>query len=298
MSRSSWQRRTRCSRIHSAGLVPSESWKRRESVRTLTCAAAASWAGPISSWRCSSRGEHPVVTGPQHVSVDPSQRVPVGQLLGVHPVGGGVPAVQEPRVAERERPRAQPDDASPSSVGRIQRLHQARRNRRVPARQRRHDDGVGGGEVAPPVVHPQHAQAEIDRRLVRAEAYVVRRLDQARTRRTEHLARHRDLEQRHAGQHGDPDRGTPTTARAQPESCPACPHRTNGDPGLRPRVSPPGRFWVVRRRTRCLRGRRGRPMSPGPFGPHRPAGHRGRSVFRSPSRDRRLSWSGPGARGS
>ncbi|KEF16086.1 hypothetical protein DF18_34350 [Streptomyces rimosus] len=96
-------------------------------------------------------GEHVAVVHVQHRVVDPYLRVALGELGGVHPVGGGAAPVEEPGLGECEGAGAQGHHAGTGVVGAAQRLGQPRRQRSALLHtgigHRRDDDRVRAGQV-------------------------------------------------------------------------------------------------------------------------------------------------------
>lgn len=93
------------------------------------------------------RGEYVSVVDVEHVRVYVHQREVPGQLVGVQPVCRGPATVEHARFGQRERTRADGDQAAAASVCLTQHVHHGRRHPSVwfvP----RHDHGVGGRYVA------------------------------------------------------------------------------------------------------------------------------------------------------
>lgn len=103
-------------------------------------------------------GEHVAVVDVQHRGVDVHLGVALGQLAGVHPVGRGAAAVEQPRLGEREGPGAQGDHAGSRVVGAPQGRDELGRKWSAlldaGVGHRGHDDRVGAGEIVESIRRP------------------------------------------------------------------------------------------------------------------------------------------------
>ncbi len=71
----------------------------------------------VEAGRASGRGQNVAVVEVQHPRVDVDCGIPLGELGGMGPVGGGPPAVEQSGGGQHEGSCAQRQDAGPPGVG-------------------------------------------------------------------------------------------------------------------------------------------------------------------------------------
>ena len=108
------------------------------------------------------RREHAAVVDVEHVRVDRHPGIARGQFLGVGPVRGRAPPVQQAGGGEHERARAQGDHPRARLVGRAHRVDQVGRRVLVDVGQGGDDHGVGVRQPVEPAVRLQQEPADPD----------------------------------------------------------------------------------------------------------------------------------------
>ena len=97
--------------------------------------------------RLAGRGEHVALVDVEDVGAHVDLRVAAGQVVGVHPVRGRDPAVEQAGRGQHEGAGAERGDPHAAPVGHAQRLDELRVRVRVEVVGRRHHDGVGVGDL-------------------------------------------------------------------------------------------------------------------------------------------------------